>query len=192
MNLNMVLRVALVSLLLIIPLGIFFIPSSTAIVLGGLFFIGPLWIPFVLAALLVPLWLTHIRSQYVASIPYVVFELKPGEHTPKTAHAMELVFYSLHHRIAISRVTEILTGQIRMPWSFEITASKGVVRFFMRVPQSQRQAVELRLRSEYRDIDLDEIRDYAREVSFDPVSMKMKMREYVLAKPDPYTLKTYD
>jgi len=185
-------RALALSLLLVAPVLIYLAPGSAAWFFGGVFYLAPLWLPLLLFAIFAPLWLTYIRSQYVASIPYVVLELKPGEGTPKTARAMEMVFYSLYHRVSISREKELLTGEIRMPWSFEIAASNGTVRFFIRVPKSQRQAVELRLRTEYRDIDIDEPRDYARETGFDPISMRLSVREYELQKPDPYPLKTYE
>lgn len=186
------LRIFFLSLLLLIPLGIYFVPNVTASIAGGILALAPLWLPPLLIAILAPLWLLQIRSQFVSNVPYVVLELKPGEHTPKTAKAMELVLYALHHRVTISRMSELLTGQIRLPWSFEIAAEGGVVRFFVRIPRMHRQAMELRLRSEYRDIDIDEPRDYAREVSFSPVSKKLVAKEYRLAKPDPYPLATFD
>lgn len=185
-------RALALSLLLAIPLFIYLSPGGAAWFFGGFFFLAPLWLPPFLFALFAPLWLTYVRSQYVASIPYIILELKPGEHTPKTARAMELVFYSLYHRVNISRKTELLTGQIRLPWSFEIAAERGTVRFFVRIPRAHRQALELRLRTEYRDIDIDEPRDYAREVGFNPAAMRLAVREYTLTKPDPYPLKTYE
>lgn len=188
----MLFRLALISLLLVIPFSIYFAPNVVAWIAKWIVALAPLWLPVLLASILGPLWLVQVRSHYVASVPYVILELKPGEHTPKTARAMESIFYSLHHRVSISRRTEFLTGQMRLPWNFEIQATGGTVRFFMRIPKSHRQSLELRLRSEYRDIDIDEPRDYAREIPFDPLSMKLVMREFILGKPDPYPIKTYD
>ena len=192
MNYKAVFRALLASLLLVVPLGVYLAPNLTATLLNGIIFLAPLWLPPLLFFIFVPLWVIQTRSQYIAGIPYTILELKPGEHTPKTAHAMELVFYSLHHRVHISRRAEFLTGQVRLPWSFEIAATGGTVRFFVRIPQAHRQALELRIRSEYRDIDIDEVRDYAREVRFDPLGMKLAVREFILGKPDPYPLKTYE
>src|SRR3989344_2657340 len=105
---------------------------------------------------------------------------------------MELIFYSLYPRTDISRVMAILVGQVRLPWSFEIAAADGTVRFFIRIPTAHRQAIESRLRAEYRDVDIDEARDYAREVGFNPFTMKLAAREYIFEKPDPYPLRTYE
>lgn len=184
-------RLVFVSVLLLVPLSIFIAPGAVAAVFSAVVFAAPVWVPFTLAMLLAPLWLTYVRSLYVFQVPYTTLELKPGENTPKSAQAMELVFYSLHHRANIPRARELLFGEIRLPWSFEIAATNGTVRFFMRIPKSHRRAVELRLSAEYRDLDIDEVRDHARLMRFDPVSMKLVAREYALAKPDPYPLKTY-
>lgn len=192
MDVRTVFRVLAVSLLLLIPLGIYFIPEVVATVATWAMWLAPLWLPPLLAFILFPIWLTQVRSQYASSIPYTILELKPGEHTPKTARVMELIFYSLYHRVSISRKMEFLMGQMRMPWSFEIAATNGTVRFFIRVPKSQRQAIEQRIRSEYQDVDIDEPRDYAREAHFDPLTTRLEMREYSFQKPDPYPLKTYE
>lgn len=191
-NERTILRILVVSLILIVPFLIWLAPGIVASVFGFIWFLAPIWLPVLLLVVLVPLWILYVRSQYVASIRYTVLELKPGDHTPKSARAMELVFYSLYHRTNISRVMAILVGQVRLPWSFEIVSHAGTVRFFMRIPTAHRQAIESRLRAEYRDIDIDEVRDYAREVAFNASSMKLEMREYTFTKPDPYPLKTYE
>lgn len=192
MSQRVLIRIALVSLVLLIPFGIWLAPGTVAALLRGMSFFAPVWLPLLLVAIFLPLWLTYARSQYVLHIPYTTLELKPGELTPKSARAMELVFYSLHHRADIGRAREFFFGEVRLPWSFEIAVTEGTVRFFMRIPKTHRQALELRIRSEYRDIDIDEVRDYARETRFDPLTMKLEAREYALTKPDPYPLKTYD
>ncbi len=192
MTYRMLLRSAALSLILIIPLGIYVAPGVVADVATVVLALSPLWLPVVLFFILAPLWLLLVRSQYVASVPYVLLEVVPGERTPTTARAMEYFFYALYQRITISRRTELLTGAQRMPWSFELAAHNGVVRFFIYIPQSDRRAVELRLRSEYRDIDINEARDYARELVVDPLATRLTVREFALAKPDPYPLKTYE
>ena len=192
MTLRVFWRTLFVSLVLIVPFGIYLAPHTMAAVFSVIVALAPVWLPLLLLVVAVPLWIAYVRSQYVFNVPYTTLELKPGEATPQSARAMELVFYSLHHRTSIPRVKELLLGEMRLPWSFEISASAGTVRFFMHIPKSHRQAIELRIRSEYRDVDIDEIRDYAREERFDPITMKLAVREYALGKPDPYPIKTYD
>ena len=185
-----ILRIFIVSLLLVVPFLIWLAPEVMAFIFTAIVAVAPIWLPLILAIVLAPLWLLYARSQYVSSIPYTIIELKPGDSTTRPAHAMEMIFYSLYHRTDISRVMAILVGQVRLPWSFEIAASGGTVRFFIRMPKAHQEAVEARLRSEYRDIDISPARDYAREVSTQ--GMRISVREYALAKADPYPLKTYE
>ena len=192
MSLRVLWRTLFVSVLLLVPFGIWVAPHTTASIFEGILFIAPIWLPLLLLAILLPLWISYVRSQYIFNVPYATLELKAGDATPKTARAMELIFYSLHHRNDISLTKELLFGEVRLPWSFEIAVTDGTVRFFMRIPKAHRQALELRIRSEYKDIDIDEVRDYAREERFDPISMKLEMREFKLRKPDPFPLKTYE
>ena len=177
--------------LLAIPVLIYLAPAFVAFLYNTLTFLAPLWLPVALLATLWPLWLNVIRSRFVDSIPYVTLELKPGDETPSTAKAMELVFYSLYHRTNISRIDAYFHGKVRSSWSFEVYAHNGRVRFFAHVPESYRVLLEGRIQAEYRDIDIHEVRDYSRELHFDPLHMRLTAREYTLAKPDPYPLKTY-
>ena len=189
---RVVYRIGFVSLVLVIPLFIYLTPGIAASVFGFIYALAPIWIPLVLAAALVPIWINYVRSQYVISIPHTVLELKPGEQTPRTARAMELIFYSLYHRVEISRLMALVVGQVRLPWSFEIVANKGTIRFFIRIPTAHRPAVEARIRAEYRDIDIDQVRDYARTIPYSPISMHLESREFEFTKPDPYPIKTYE
>lgn len=191
MTRRIILRVSLLLAVLAVPLAIYLAPQVAADIYRVVAVVTPIWLPVLLAALAIPLWFTFVRSQYVSSIPYSIIELKPGPETPKTAHAMELVFYALYYRTSIPLASAVFLGQVRLPWSFEVYAHKGGVRFFVYLPTAHRAAVEARIRAEYPDVDIDEARDYSREFSFDPFSMRLDMREYTLSKPDPYPLKTY-
>ncbi len=192
MDVRTIYRALALSLLLVVPVAIYVAPQTSASVVGFFVFLSPLWLPPLLALIAVPLWITVVRSQYLARIPYTLLELKPGEDTPKTPRPMEAIFYALYHRVTISRASELLTGEFRLPWSFEIASHAGTVRFFVRIPRAHRQSFELRLRSEYPDIDIDEPRDYARELAFNPATHALVVREFKLTKPDPYPLKVYD
>jgi len=185
-------RAILLSVLLVVPLFIWVAPGFAGALFSFIAFLAPLWLPFILFAIFLPLWLLYVKSQYVASVPHTVLELKPGEDTPRTARAMELIFYSLYYRTDVTRLMELAVGQVRLPWSFEIVAHKGTVRFYMRVPTAHRAALETRIRSEYRDIDIDEVQDYARTIPYSPLSMRLESREFQFTKPDPYPIKTYE
>lgn len=192
MDVRTLYRALLLSLLLVIPLSIYIVPTVAAQVIGFVVFVAPLWLPILLGVVFAPLWLTLVRSYYVANVPYVMLELKPGEDTPKSPRPMEAIFYALYHRVSLTIQDELLSGAVRMPWSFELASHAGTVRFFVRIPRVHRQSFEARLRSEYKDIDIDEPRDYARERAINPASHTVLVREYALAKPDPYPLKTYE
>ncbi len=185
------LRIGIPALLVGILLTIYFAPEAAAFVYETIAFFAPIWLPLLLAYLAWPLWLTFVRSRYVSQVPYTTIELKPGSETPKTARPMELVFYSLYHRSEVTK-RDFLLGRVRLPWSFEIYAHAGGVRFFVHLPSEHRTAVEGRIRSEYHDIEMDEVRDYSREIPFHASHMRVAIREYALTKADPYPLKTYE
>ncbi len=185
-------RFSLVAILIGIPVLIYWAPVVASYIVNFFVALMPLWLPVLLVLIGWPLWLTYVRSQYASSIEYVTLELKPGDNTPKSAKPMELVFYSLYHRVEQTLLNTLLLGVVRMPWCFEISATGGVVRFYMHVPIMHRAAIEGRIRAEYRDVDIDEARDYSRETPFNPFGDRLVMREYTLSKPDPYPLATYE
>lgn len=191
MSRSTVVKTALFAVVLAVPLTIYFAPETAAFIYNVVAALAPLWLPALLAYLAWPLWLNFIRSQFISNIQYATIELKPGVETPPTARTMELVFYSLYYRTDISRMQAFVFGSVRVPWSLEIYAHKGAVRFFIHVPSAHLPAIEARIRGEYHDIDIAFVRDYSREINFSPFSMRLAMREYTLAKPDPYPLKTY-
>lgn len=169
---------------------IYFSPETAAFLYGVVAFLSPLWLPAGLAYLAWPLWLRFARMRFVAAVPYTTIEIKPGPETPPSGKPMELVFYSLYHRTEITR-RDYLMGHVRLPWSFEIYAHQGSVRFFVHLPTEHRAGFESRFRAEFHDIEIYEVRDYSREIPFSTSTMEAVMREYTLAKPDPYPLKTY-
>ena len=170
---------------------IYFAPQVAAFFYTGIVALAPLWLPVVLLVALWPLWLRTVRSLYVTRITYVTLELKPGPQTPRSAHPMELIFYSLYFRSDVSRARALWQGVVRVPWSFDVVATNGSVRFYAHVPVKHRAALEGRLRAEYRDIDIDEVSDYSRELPFNPFEWRLMMREYTLEKSDAYPLRTY-
>lgn len=174
-----------------VPILIYFAPAFAGFLYGIVFFFAPLWLPVLLFLIAWPLWLSFIRSRFTLHQKYVTLELIPGTETPASARAMELVFYSLYQRTDISRTDQYLKGRIPHQYSFEVYAHGGSVRFFVHAPLSHRLTLEARIRAEYRDVDIHEVRDYSREIAFNPFSMKLVMREYTLEKPDPYPLRTY-
>lgn len=184
-------RVLVVAVPLTTIILIYLAPSVAAFIYSVIAGLAPLWLPVLLAAILWPVWLTTIRSWYVSKIKYITLELKPGDNTPKTARPMELVFYSLYYRTEISLKNSLLKGAVRIPWSFDVCATNGTVRFFIHIPAHHRPAVEGRIRAEYRDIDIDEARDYSRELAFNPFESRLEMREYILEKSDAFPLRTY-
>lgn len=184
-------RVLVVAVPLATIVLIYLAPSVAAFLYSIIAGLAPLWLPVLLAAILWPVWLTTIRSWYVSKIKYITLELKPGDNTPKTARPMELIFYSLYYRTEITRTSALLKGAVRVPWSFDVCATNGTVRFFIHIPEHHRPAVEGRIRTEYRDIDIDEARDYSRELAFNPFESRLEMREFILEKSDAFPLRTY-
>lgn len=184
-------RVAVIGLPLTVIGLIIFAPAIAGVLYAILRALAPVWLLPLLLITAWSLWVMFIRLYYVSTIPYVTLELKPGDNTPKTAKPMELIFFSIYYRTELTVANAFLKGSVRLPWSFEVLATGGTVRFFIHIPVRHRAVVEGRIRAEYHDIDIDETRDYTRESNFNPFDERLTMREYTLGKNDSYPLKTY-
>ncbi len=183
-------------LLLAIPVAviatIYYAPAVAAGVFEFVFFLSPLWLAPLLAYVAWPLWLTQVRLQYASRIRYRTYELKAGDNTPRTAKPFESVLYSLYHRAELDKVNTFLKGEVRLPFSFEITASGGIVKMYVHAAEALAPKIITQLLAEYPDLDIDEVDDYALDSARARQFPRLTMREYALALPDPYPLATYE
>ena len=153
---------------------------------------APIWLPVLLVAAFIKLWMTYVRADFIAKQEYCVIELKFPREVQKSPMAMEVVINGIHNQSGEAKFTaRWWEGSIRPWWSLEIASIDGNVRFFVWARKSQLQYVESSFYAQYPDIEVVECRDYTKDVPFNLEEMAVWGAYYRLTKPSPYPIKTY-
>lgn len=173
--------------------GYLFFPAQVGYAFSLALFLAPLWLPFLLVGGAFTLWLVLRRSEFIASRPYILLEIKPPRNLVKTPLAMESVFSSIHFTKGESNWFQIYwQGQVRPYWSFEIASFEGKVHFFVWTRADFRKLVENAFYAQYPGVQLVEATDYTRVLSAQPEEWGVWGCDYKHTQPiDAYPIKTY-
>lgn len=156
---------------------------------GWLIFIGLIIVMFR------EFWMVRIVTNYIKSIEWVLLEIKIPNENIKSAQSMEQVFATVYGIYSFGlRPWEVyVEGKVESWLSFEMTGDKDGIHFFVRTPKKHRNLVETAFFSQYPDVELHEVEDYARRLP-----RVLPNNEYdifgtdiILAREDAYPIKTY-
>ncbi len=153
---------------------------------------SPVWLPIVLLWAFWNLWIEYVRRAYINSQEYVVLEVLLPKEIMKSPKAMETVFAGLHQGPGETTfIQRNWMGRVRPWFSFELVSIEGKVHFYIWTRKFFQKYVEAQMYGQYPGIEIHEVKDYTRDVHFDPERMNLWGSDFVLAKADPYPLKTY-
>lgn len=130
---------------------------------------APLWLPIGLIISVHRVWIWYARSLYISKINWVMLEMRIPRDIDKSPRAMETALTEFW--LADAETTFIhrfVKGQVRTFYSLEIASFGGEIHFYVRVPKAYQKAVEANLYSQYPEIELVEVEDYALKFKFDP------------------------
>lgn len=183
----------LIAGLVLIFMSYAFFPAQVEFALSLTLFLAPVWLPFLLLGGAFALWLILIRSEFIASRPYVLLEIKLPRNLVKTPLAMEAVLSSIHYTKGESNWFQIYwQGQVRPYWSLEIASLGGEIHFFVWTRADFRKLVENAFYAQYPGVQLAEAIDYTRTLSAKPEEWAVWGCDYKHTKPiDAYPIKTY-
>lgn len=138
-----------------------------------------------------PLWVDYVRAKNFFKIKYSVFEIKLPKETNKSPLAMELFLHSLHNTSDGGWLAQFWKGETRPWYSLELISVEGKVKFMIWAEDARKIGLMSALYAQFPGIEVHEIEDYTKGVSYDPKTMKVWAGEFKLAKPDAYPIKTY-
>ncbi|MFC1630070.1 hypothetical protein ACFL06_00870 [Patescibacteria group bacterium] len=155
-----------------------------------------IWIPLaiILFNLAVKFYLFLIIERWLKKGKWVVMEIKMPKEILKPIKAMESV---MAHFWAVydppNPREKWLEGKISLSLSFEIVSLGGEPHFFIRVPDKFQYLVESAVYSQYPDVEITVVKDYAKEVPQDIPNKDWNLwgTDYIVTKPDSYPIKTY-
>ena len=152
-------------------------------------------LPFLLRKQLMFIYLWWRVDGFLAKQKQVLLKIKLPQEINKPIRAMESVLSSIH--AAINQPPNIwekwVDGQVQLSISLEIASIDGETNFYIRTPNSFRDAVEASLYAQYPEIELIEVEDYTKQV---PQNIPNKEWDlfgcsYRMIKPDYLPIKTY-
>ncbi len=151
--------------------------------------------PVVLAALLLilfrDLWIDYVQAKNFLSIKYCVVEVKLPKDTFKSPAAMEVFLTALHNTADGTQYVQYWKGETRPWYSLELISIEGQVKFMMWMEERRKTNLVSALYSQFPNIEVRDVEDYAKSVHFDPETMKIWAAEFKFTKDDLYPIKTY-
>ncbi len=138
---------------------------------------------------------THNRLRYIASLEWVLLEIRVPREVNKSPKGMEQVFAALFG-IFLGPVRwqdKLFKGRVPDWFSFEIAGIGGEVHFYVRTQTKYRNLVESQIYAQYPDAELVEAEDYLSALpSFLPNDeYDLWGGEEILSKEDAYPIRTY-
>src|SRR5690606_8080270 len=104
---------------------------------------------------------TYNRINYLASLDWVLLELRVPREPNKSPKAMEQVFAGLHGVSgAVKTKDRIFKGKVGDWFSFEIAGTAGDIHFYVRTLRQYRNLVESQIYAQYPDVEIKEAEDY--------------------------------
>lgn len=138
---------------------------------------------------------TYNRLKYLASLEWVLLEIKVPRELDKSPKAMEQVFAALYG-IFLGPVRwrdKFFKGKMPDWFSFEIAGTGGEIHFYVRTQTKYRNLVESQIYAQYPDAELAEV-----ESCFASLPRFLPNDEYdlwggeeILSKEDAYPIRTY-
>lgn len=160
--------------------------------LSVFFSTAPVWLPLLLAFVLWELFYRYVRMKYLIGMPHVLLEIKLPQDIKRSPLAMETVLNVMYHTGEPANWYEqYVEGRYRPEFSLEIASFEGEVHFFVRCRAKHKNIVEAQIYSQYPDVEIVEVPDYAEQIQYDEKTMNLFGLEHKLSKPDPYPIKTY-
>ncbi|MCK9577990.1 hypothetical protein M0R01_00660 [bacterium] len=164
------------------------------------YFLGHVWwffLPFLFFPNYRGKYLDYMITKFVISKPNVVLEIKLPREVTKPVRAMENVMNTLFsiYDAPGDWKEKYFEGKIVLRMSFEIVGIDGVPHFYVRCPRAARKIVESAFFSQYPEVEIFEVPDYADAVPHDIPNDDWDLwgcEFKAMAKSDVYPIKTYE
>lgn len=149
--------------------------------------------PLLLAFLLWETYLLYIRSKYIRAEERILLEIRIPKEITKSPKAMELFLEVFQQGYEGELIDRFVKGSVRGWFSLELVSNGGKIHFYLQIPKFFRNIVETRIYSQYPEVEISEVEDYVKEVTFGQPNTPwdVKAWEYSLKKDDAYPIKTY-
>ncbi len=137
-------------------------------------------------------WQDYIDRKSFLNKKRILLEIRVPKEITKTPQAMETFFdaiYDVGREAGFKK--KWLEGKGRPVFSFEIVSNEGNTSLYIWTEDFYKNAIESHLYANYPSVEIVEVLDYSKFVSFDVEKDGLFAFEFKLKKEDPYPIKTY-
>ena len=151
-----------------------------------------IWLPIVLIVTFGELWLRYIRLRQRINTPHTLLEIRFPLDIKRSPLAMETILNVMYHTGEPGTWWDnLIEGRYRPEFSLELASLEGEVHFYMRCRSKFKTQLESQIYSQYPNVEVVEVEDYAAKIQYDEHTMKLFGLEQKLEKLDAYPIKTY-
>lgn len=157
-----------------------------------IWYVFPVVAPVILGMAAFHIWVDYRRRGFIVSQKYSVLEFKLPKEIMKTPASMELALIALHQVGGEATwLDRSWYGKVRPWFSLELISTEGNVRFLIWTRDNFKKHIQNAFYAQYPGIEITEVPDYTRGISYEPGVNECWGCEFGLTKPDPYPIKTY-
>jgi hypothetical protein len=168
--------------------GLLTILIQTIYVLYVLFFF---FLPITFGYILIKNWVKFVRKKFLSEQKYVLLELRVPKEVSKNPAAMELFITALYQGGGEGNwYDKYIKGGMRAWFSLELVSIEGNVKFMIWTRSNFKKVIESQLYSQYPDIEIIEVDDYAKNITLDG-KINLWACHFKKTKDSFYPIKTY-
>ncbi len=137
-------------------------------------------------------WVKYVRLDFISQQKFILLEFRLPKEITKSPIAMEVFLNALYQGGGEGNwFDKYWKGGMRSWFSLELVSIEGQVKFFIWTNEKFKKIIESQLYSQYPDVEIAEVEDYAAPVVFDKSKMDLWGGKYIKSKDSHYPLKTY-
>lgn len=160
--------------------------------LYALYILMVIFVPILLGYIFWRIWVKYARARFQAGQDHILLEFRLPKEITKSPIAMEVFVNALSQSGGEGNWFEKYVKGGMRPWfSLELVSLEGQVKFFIWTRKSLKKVIETQLYSQYPDVEVVEVNDYADGVSYDPAKNEVWGCQFTKTKDSFYPIKTY-
>lgn len=151
------------------------------------------WMPIALASIAWEMWVTYVRTNWLANSPRTLLEIKIPQEIAKGPQAMEVVLNAIHSAGGGNMKMRYWHGLVPTWYSLEIASINGKVHFYVNTQRFFKNLLESQIYGQYTEAEIAEVDDYTKVLPKDLPNNDWSVwgAEFDLTKDDAYPIKTY-
>jgi len=136
--------------------------------------------------------MNYKQRKYINGEDKILFEIRVPREMSRSPVAMEIFLNNLYQTSVGNLLDVYGKGRIRSWFSLELVSIGGAVHFYIWSHAKFKSVIESQLYSQFPNVEVHEVSDYALEVMHDPAKLNFGwIGQFALTKADAYPIKTY-